>query len=84
MHKNWSLFEQHFRNAKCEGGKDKSLGWLDKLNELRRLVGHPLKKHVAGYAFSDLEAQMLRDADDLAKRLLASLRASGVSAPPCC
>jgi hypothetical protein len=77
MHKNWSLFEQHFRNAKCEGGKDKSLAWMDKLNELRRLVGHPLKKHVAGYSFSDEERQLLRDGDELAKRLLGSFRASG-------
>ena len=76
MHKNWSLFEPHFRKAQCEGGKDKSLGWMAKLNELRRLVGHPLKKHVAGYSFSDQEGQLLRDADDFAKRLLASFRAS--------
>jgi hypothetical protein len=76
MHKNWSLFEQHFRNAKSEGGKDKSLGWMDKLNELRRLVGHPLKKHVAGYSFTDQEQQLLRDADEVARRLLESFKAS--------
>jgi hypothetical protein len=43
----------------------------------RRLVGHLLKKHVAGYSFSDEEGQLLREADDLAKRLLGSFRASG-------
>lgn len=76
MHKNWALFEQHFRNAKQEGGKDKSLGWMDKLNELRRLVGHPLKKHVAGYSFTEEEGRLLREADDLAKRLLGNFRTS--------
>ena len=76
IHKNWTLFESHFRNAKCEGGKDKSLAWMDKLNELRRMVGHPLKKHVSGYSFSEQDQQMLRDCDELAKRLLDSYRVS--------
>jgi hypothetical protein len=80
MHKNWTLFEQHFREEKREGGKEKCLAWLDKVNELRRLVGHPLKKDLSGYSFSEPEKALLAEADDLAKRLLDKLD-SGPSAP---
>lgn len=79
MHKNWSLFEPFFQAAsstESTGGKDKSLAWLDKLNELRRLVGHPLKKHVSGYSFTVQEQELLRTADELAKRLVDNFRGS--------
>jgi hypothetical protein len=67
--KNWPLFEPHLRAEGCQGGKDKSLEWIDKLNEIRRLVGHPLKKHVAGYTFSTEESQLIAECDTLTLRL---------------
>jgi hypothetical protein len=74
MAKNWSLFEPHLRAVGRQGGKDKSLEWMDKLNELRRLVGHPLKKHVAGYTFSPEESQLLAECDSLTLRLRERVR----------
>jgi hypothetical protein len=76
MQKNWPEFEQHLRNAGCEGGKEKPVSWMDKLNELRRLVGHPLKKHVSGYSFSEDERALLRQCDETARRLKASVERS--------
>jgi hypothetical protein len=68
--KNWPLFEAHLRAEGSQGGKDKSLEWLDRLNVIRRLIGHPLKKHVAGYAFSPDESRLLAECDALVIRLL--------------
>jgi hypothetical protein len=75
--KNWPLFESHLKAEGCQGGKEKSLEWLDKLNEVRRLVGHPLKKHVAGYSFSSDEARLLTDCDDLTRRLRKRVKPTG-------
>jgi hypothetical protein len=69
MEKEWKLFEAHLRAEGCEGGKEKSLAWLDRLNELRRMVGHPLKKYVAGYTFSAEEKDLLAKCDELALKL---------------
>jgi hypothetical protein len=71
--KEWMLFEPHLRAVGLQGGKEKSLSWLDRLNELRRMVGHPLKKHVAGYSFSDDERELLRYCDELTRRLVRSI-----------
>jgi hypothetical protein len=72
--KNWSLFESQF--VTCLGskrGKDKSLSFMDKLNEIRRLVGHPLKVHVSGYEFSAEETSFLADVDSLALKRRAAI-----------
>jgi hypothetical protein len=61
MGKNWPLFEPHFKAVGLEGGKERSLAWIDGLNQIRRLVGHPLKRHVAGHLFSMDEIQSLAD-----------------------
>ncbi len=74
MEKQWKLFEQHLRAEGCEGGKEKSLAWLDRLNEMRRLVGHPLKKHIAGYKFSTDEIGFLANCDDLVRRLFRRVK----------
>ena len=65
MRKNWAVFEPHFIRADRKGGKDKVLSFVDKLNELRRLTGHPLKMHVSGYSFCADERAFLEDADSL-------------------
>jgi hypothetical protein len=73
MSKEWDLFKEHLRAVGCEvdRGKDKSLSWLDRLNEeIRRLVGHPSKKHVAGYEFSTEEREFLRHCDELVRKLV--------------
>jgi hypothetical protein len=71
---NWRLFEPHFLALGSRGGKDKSLQFLDRLNEVRRLVGHPLKMHVSGYSFSPDERTLLVEADRLALDLAARVR----------
>jgi hypothetical protein len=76
IQKNWLKFEDHLRSVGCDGGKEKSLAWLDKLNELRRLVGHPLKKHVSGYSFSDDEKDLIRQCDETTQRLNDIFRTS--------
>ncbi len=76
IEKNWPLFEFHVRAVVGAEGKHKCLKWLSKLNELRRLVGHPLKRHVAGYTFSAEDQILLREANDFARRLRIRLFAS--------
>jgi hypothetical protein len=58
----------------CEGGKEKSLAWLDRLNEIRRMIGHPLKNYVPGYKFSDEEKRFLAHCDDLVLKLLNRMK----------
>jgi hypothetical protein len=77
MAKNWLLFEPHLRAVGRQGGKEKSLEWMDKLNELRRFVGHPLKKHIAGYTFSAEESRLLAECDDLTLRLRRRVKPTG-------
>ena len=74
MEKNWKLFDPHFTAVGKRGGKDKSLGFLDRLNEVRRLIGHPLKMHVSGYTFSPEEKQLLQETDVLALQLVSRVR----------
>lgn len=74
INKEWTLFESHLRAVGCEGGKEKSLAWLDRLNEIRRMVGHPLKKHVAGYNFSSEEKTLLARCDDMVLHLFRRVR----------
>jgi hypothetical protein len=74
MSKEWRLFESHLRAVGCKGGKEKSLVWLDRLNDIRRMVGHPLKKHRAGYKFSNDEKELLAHSDELVRKLLNRIK----------
>jgi hypothetical protein len=74
MHKNWKLFDSYLRSAGHEGGKDKGLAWMDRLNELRRLAGHPLKKHISGYSFSQEERAFLEECDSGVMKLLDAFK----------
>jgi hypothetical protein len=69
---NWQEFEKHLRSAGCQGNKDKSLAWMDKLNELRRFVGHPWKAHVAGHQFSTDDLRVLKECEELVGKLESS------------
>jgi hypothetical protein len=73
MEKNWQLYRPLFQLVQGGGGKDASLHWLTQLNELRRLVGHPLKKHVTGYVFTEEDQALLREGDALIKRLVKAV-----------
>jgi hypothetical protein len=68
--KNWKLFERHFSACGVSGGKEKCLSFFDHLNEVRRLIGHPLKVHVSGYSFSPEQEMLLVDVDGLALKLV--------------
>ena len=47
MEKQWKYFEPAFRGVGVEGGREKCLAWMDKLNEIRTMGAHPLKMHLA-------------------------------------
>jgi len=70
MDKNWKLFKEHFEAIGFQGGKKKALAWMNQLNRLRRLIGHPLKKHVSGYTFSREEQEFLAQCDSLVLSLV--------------
>jgi hypothetical protein len=74
MEKQWKLFESHLGAEGCKRGKEKSLAWLDRLNGLRRMVAHQLKKHIARYEFSKADEVFLSECDDLAIRLLRRVK----------
>jgi hypothetical protein len=69
IEKNWSLFQGTFESAGLGGGKSKALAFLVQLNELRRLVGHPLKMQISGYQFSEADRAFLQSTDALVLRL---------------
>jgi hypothetical protein len=71
---NWKLFEIYFTNIGVSGGKARSLSFFDRLNEIRRLIGHPLKMHVSGYAFSAEEQLFLEEIDELVLKLVSRSR----------
>jgi len=72
--KNWRLFEPHFAVVTASRGKGESLRFFDGLNEIRRLIGHPLKMHVSGYNFSEEQRKLLAHVDDLALKLIRRVR----------
>jgi hypothetical protein len=74
--KNWKLFEAHFTAFGRSGGREKALSFFDGLNEIRRLIGHPLKMHVSGYSFSREEQKLLAEVDSLALKLAECVRQS--------
>ena len=74
MAKNWKLCEPHFAALGRHDGKEKTLGFLNRLNEVRRLVAHPTKMHVSRYTLSPDERQLLSESDALALALVAGAR----------
>src|SRR5262249_15394713 len=44
MDRQWRYFEPAFRTIGLEGGKEKCLSWMDRLNEIRNILAHPLRK----------------------------------------
>ena len=74
IEKQWSLvFQPYFKQIGESQGKDKAVAWIDKFNELRRLVAHPLKAHLADYSMSSQEIAFTQEVDDRAFALLNSL-----------
>jgi len=74
--KNWKLFDAHFTALGISGGRERVLSFFDRLNEIRRLIGHPLKMHVSGYDFSREEQELLGEVDSLALKLVERVRQS--------
>ena len=74
IEKNWASFESLLQSVGCDGGKRSVLSWMNQLNELRRFLGHPLKRHVSGYEFSIEERKLLRESDKLAQKLAIKTR----------
>jgi hypothetical protein len=72
MERNWAIFQPKFEAVGLTKTKEKALSFLVRLNELRRLVGHPLKMHLSGYQFSAEELAFLREADRLVLKLASA------------
>jgi hypothetical protein len=72
---NWAICQPYFQAIGLHSGKDKSLDWIDSLNELRRFFAHPLKMELSGYKLPDDDIRKLRDCDGIALRLIQSLSA---------
>ncbi len=79
IYRNWRFFQSYFVAIGEKRGKDGALGWIDKLNEIRRFLAHPLKAHIAGCTLRDSEVHSLTEADSMALSLLNSFRK--ISAP---
>ncbi len=58
IEKHWTLFERFFRMA---GRKDKknAIGWIEEMNEYRRMAAHPIKRHITGFAYSQNDLAFL-------------------------
>ncbi len=74
---NWSTFKPYFAAIGEKRSKDGALAWIDELNEIRRLLAHPLKAHIAKYTLRDSEVRSLREADSIACSLFNSFRNAG-------
>jgi len=74
MTANFANFEAALKSVGYEGGKKRSLEWMDRLNKTRRLVGHPLKRHIAGYDFSSEECSFLTQCDERTRFLRRSVK----------
>jgi len=61
---NWKVFEPGFRDAGWQGGKSQALSWFDRVNEIRRLVMHPLKAHVSQATLTTAEVAFLQECRD--------------------
>lgn len=58
---NWKVFEPAVRDAGWQGGKSQALSWFGRVNEVRRLVMHPLKAHVSQATLTTAEVAFLQD-----------------------
>jgi hypothetical protein len=72
MNKQWRDFEPAFRTLGLEGGEEKCLAWMDRLNEIRIMVAHAAKKHLSKYRFSPDDHTFLRECHALVLKLKKS------------
>ena len=70
MDKNWSVFGGALGAVGWKGGRAKSVAWVNRLNDLRRLVMHPLKQYVAGREMSQDDREFLSESRRRVSRLL--------------
>ena len=45
LRKNWRLFERDWAAAGWSGGKESALSWFSELNDIRKSVMHPVRRH---------------------------------------
>lgn len=69
MQKNWQLFSGTCEAVSANRGKDRATEWLQKLNEIRNLIAHPLKQCFIQIAPTDetLVSTMLHKFRELVK-----------------
>jgi hypothetical protein len=73
MEKQWKHFDAHFAAVGHRGGRDKSLSWVGRLNELRNMLAHPAKMHLSSDHFSKEDKEFLIECDELIRRLLREI-----------
>ncbi|OFW33334.1 MAG: hypothetical protein A3J28_18380 [Acidobacteria bacterium RIFCSPLOWO2_12_FULL_60_22] len=70
LEKNWSLFESHMAAIGWVGGKTKALRWLDDLNDIRKIVMHPVRRHFIPNSVDSSTVLRLNDLWDRIHRLV--------------
>ena len=68
--KNWQAFEQDFNIVGWRGGKRAALGWFTRLNELRKNVMHPTRRHFVPTLVAQEDVVWLRQLHTEIQKLL--------------
>jgi hypothetical protein len=76
IQRHWVIFEPLMTPHKGGRSRDQALSWIDKFNEARKIIAHPLKAHVAGYRLSVSELAAIKDADIKATELMLAVSSS--------
>jgi hypothetical protein len=69
---NFSIFEPMLEQVGWTGGKARSMGWLTKLNEHRRLAAHPLKAHLSDHEFTAEDVDFIKETERRISKLADS------------
>lgn len=68
---NWPLFEEEFGRVGWRGGKKTALGWFNRLNDVRKIVMHPTRRHFTPSSPNAEEMLFLSDIGERVRSLLA-------------
>jgi hypothetical protein len=61
VEKNWQVFAPDFDIVGWRGGKKTALGWFTRLNDLRKNVMHPTRRHFVPTLIAQEDIVWLRD-----------------------
>ncbi len=66
---NWQIFATTFSRAGKSGGANKCLEFMDRVNEIRKLVAHPVKEDYSPTKLGQVELQFLTEVSEFVLRL---------------